>query len=523
MPETAVRVLLVEDDEEDALLIRGMLAESTGVRFTLTRVVTLGSALEALGRPSTDVVLLDLSLPDSRGLETLRRLLEGAGRRPVVVLTGLDDAAVGREAVREGAQDYLIKGQVNGPLITRALTYAVERQRAQVELDESRRFVREIADASPDILYVYDLAERRYAYINAQLFNILGYTLDELNAPGEGAVARLIHPDSQKGVAEHHRRLLAGADGEIFEVEYLARCAGGDWRWLHSRESVFARDDAGRPRSILGAAQDVTARKRSEELLCRYAERMETLRTVQQELETARRIQQGLLPKRAPALPGFDICGVAHPAEATGGDYYDFIRLPDGCIGLVVGDAMGHGLGPALIAADTCAYVRALAHTQTDPSRLLAAVNRLLVEDMGGEGFVALTFAALDPVARRLVYSNAGQASGYVLDAAGGVKAVLESTDTPLGVNWDGAFPTAGTCHLAPGDLICLVTDGLQEATSPDDECFGIERLLAVLRGSRRKGARDILDDLLDALHVHTAHRPLLDDVTAVIVKCDGA
>ncbi len=144
MEDGPLKVLLVEDNPGDARLIREMLAEASGEAFRLEHVERLQEATARLAADGVDIVLLDLSLPDTTGLETVRRALEKAGDVPLVVLTGLPDEAQARQAVHEGAQDYLVKGQVNGDLLRRSLRYAVERGRVEAEL---RRRAEALAEA----------------------------------------------------------------------------------------------------------------------------------------------------------------------------------------------------------------------------------------------------------------------------------------------------------------------------------------------------------------------------------------
>ena len=131
MEDKVVKVLLVEDNPGDARLIREMLAEAKGTRFNLERVDRLSMGLERLAAGGFGVALLDLSLPDSSGLDTFARVYAQAPQVPTIVLTGLADEALALKAVREGAQDYLVKGQVDSPLLVRAIRYAIERKKLE--------------------------------------------------------------------------------------------------------------------------------------------------------------------------------------------------------------------------------------------------------------------------------------------------------------------------------------------------------------------------------------------------------
>ncbi len=138
--EGGIRILLVEDDPGDALLLNEELVGAATEPFDLVHACRLSEALEHLRTNSYDVVLLDLNLPDSSGLDTLAKILAPASETAVVLLTGTEDISLGIEAVKQGAQDYLVKGQAGGPLLFRAIRYSLERKRLE---NERQRLVRE--------------------------------------------------------------------------------------------------------------------------------------------------------------------------------------------------------------------------------------------------------------------------------------------------------------------------------------------------------------------------------------------
>lgn len=159
-----VHVLLVEDSPGDRRLICEMLGEATGARFCVTTVGRVSEGIERLSEGGIDVILLDLTLPDSQGMETFARVHARAPSVPVVVLTGLDDETLAVEAVRKGAQDYLVKGQVDGQLLARSIHYAIERRRvegARERLLVSEREQRQVAErlAAENALLYADLQD----------------------------------------------------------------------------------------------------------------------------------------------------------------------------------------------------------------------------------------------------------------------------------------------------------------------------------------------------------------------------
>lgn len=241
--------------------------------------------------------------------------------------------------------------------------------------------------------------------------------------------------------------------------------------------------------------------------------------TVDDEFRAARRIQEKLLPTCAPVLPGFDISGMARPAVATGGDYFDYVSMRDGFVGIAVGDVCGHGFGPALVIASTRAFLRAFAQTHTDVAEVMALVNRVLTPDSLDERFVTLVLARLDPRTRSIVYSSAGHQTGYVLNASGAVRFSLPSTGPPLGLELDAEFPAAPPFTLDPGDLALFLTDGIPETRSADGRVFGCHRTLDVVWASRRKPAARIVAALYRAARDFGRGTTQLDDMTAVVIK----
>jgi phosphoserine phosphatase RsbU/P len=244
---------------------------------------------------------------------------------------------------------------------------------------------------------------------------------------------------------------------------------------------------------------------------------------LQDEIRIARQIQQKLFPAAPLPLPGFDISGASYPAEATGGDYFDYIPMCDGALGLVIGDVAGHGFGPALLMAETRAYLRAFLMTHTDVGEIVGLVNRALVNDTPDDRFATLVLARLDPRDHSLTYTSAGHVTGYVLDPAGGVRQPLESTGMPLGIHAEAEFPAAAPLQLRPGEVILFMTDGMFEAHSTDETPFGTARVLETVRAHRGRSAREIVDTLYSTVRAFCGVKASLDDMTAIVIKVGPA
>jgi sigma-B regulation protein RsbU (phosphoserine phosphatase) len=236
-----------------------------------------------------------------------------------------------------------------------------------------------------------------------------------------------------------------------------------------------------------------------------------------EEIRIARQIQQKLFPVAPLPLPGLDIAGASFPAEATGGDYFDYIPMADGGLAVVVGDVCGHGFGPALLMAELRAYLRAFLLTRTDVSEVLGLLNRALAGDT--DRFVTLLMAKIDPATRGFEFAGAGHTPGYVIGADGEVRARLESTGFPLAVVPDGEYTTTAAPPLQPGEMALLLTDGIVEAHAPGAELFGAARALEVAKAHRHEPARAIIAALYGAVRDFCGNAAALDDMTAIVVK----
>lgn len=236
-------------------------------------------------------------------------------------------------------------------------------------------------------------------------------------------------------------------------------------------------------------------------------------------MQVAQEIQERLFPRVPPTCAGFEIEGTSRPAEEISGDYFDYIPIRDGSLGIVIGDVSGHGLGPALLMAATRGYLRALALTYSDVGEILTLANKALAADVADGRFVTLLLARLDPHERRLVYSSAGHQPAYILAPGGAVKSKLDSTDVPLGVMSDGKFSASTPITLEPGELVVMLTDGIVEASDHAGQPFGIDRMLETVRANRHRPAREIVASLYQEVDRHTQHPSHADDLTAVVIK----
>jgi serine phosphatase RsbU (regulator of sigma subunit)/anti-sigma regulatory factor (Ser/Thr protein kinase) len=234
-----------------------------------------------------------------------------------------------------------------------------------------------------------------------------------------------------------------------------------------------------------------------------------------QELRVATLIQQQFLPRQLPQLPHWQVAAYYGPARAVGGDFYDFVEMPDGRIGIAVGDVTDKGVPAALVMARTHSILRAEASRSTSPSQILSRANDLLVPEMPAKMFVTCLFAVLDPGTGRIVLANAGHNLPFV--RAGDDVTELRATGMPLGLLPGIRYEEVeGT--IQPDSNVLLYSDGLIEAHDGSREMFGFDRLREALRID--DAGSELLDRLLETLNDFTgADHEQEDDITLVTLR----
>jgi phosphoserine phosphatase RsbU/P len=233
------------------------------------------------------------------------------------------------------------------------------------------------------------------------------------------------------------------------------------------------------------------------------------------EREEAHHIQQALFPKMSPLVQGYMIDGHCSPAGAVGGDWYDYIMLPEGRIGLVLADVSGKGMPAAMLMSATRGVLRSLATTLRTPGEVLRAVNRFLVSDLPPEKFVTMVYAVLDPKSHTITYANAGH-PWPVLLVGSEPKAMQSCSGLPLGLI-ECEYEDV-TFEMPIGSKLLFYSDGISEATDLNGEEFGVERL-------QQRAAEDgfTARDLVNELCMYSHACPLADDATLVMVKRDSS
>jgi sigma-B regulation protein RsbU (phosphoserine phosphatase) len=234
-----------------------------------------------------------------------------------------------------------------------------------------------------------------------------------------------------------------------------------------------------------------------------------------QELEKAREIQEGLLPKKIPQVRGLEVAGAWQPARAVGGDYYDVLKFSDRVIGICIGDVVGKGISAALLMANLQASFRAFAAEGVSPSTLCQKLNGVICNNIAADKFVTFCYCTIAAEEGRLVYASAGHCPPLLLRASGAVVSLKEG-GTPLGI-MSGRIYVDTEAHLEAGDRLVLYTDGLTEAMDADEQEFGEARLVELGMRNIALGAAELLAIIRKEVSAFTGGS-FQDDFTLVVV-----
>lgn len=336
-------------------------------------------------------------------------------------------------------------------------------------------------------------------YVNPSFETTTGYSSEEVLGQTPKILQSGMHD------SEFYKNLWKTIlSGNPYRGTIINRKKSGELYW--SQQSITPmKDEDGNVTNFVSVLKDITdLRKKQEQEF---------------HLSVAREVQQRLYRKADISIPGFDIAGGTYSATETSGDYFDFISMSDGSVGMVVGDVSGHGIGAALVMAQTRAYLRAFARQEADPGALLTLLNQALFGDLDKEHYVTLILARLDHSQNSLTYASAGHLPTYILNSDGEVSRIMNSTGIPLGVIRDYQFPKSESIKLESGNILFFLTDGITEAQTPDETEFGFDRALYLVKQHREATAKQIMEHLYQAVQSFCAPRSQEDDITAIICK----
>lgn len=499
--ESKGAVFLVEDDPQ--MLVMKAHRGLTEPLLSGCRRVPLGQCLCGMAAEQRGVVFA-CSLDEHHPIRYPDMTPHGHYCVPIVsedVLLGVVNLYVEHGHERKPAEVSFLADAAN------VLAGIVKRKQAEEALRRSEeRF--DLAVRGTDAgIWDWDLLTDQ-VYFSPRWKSMLGYEDHEIRNHFSEWERRL-HPDDYQRAVLCLEDYFQGRTPE-YELEHRLQHRDGTYRWILARGAAV-RDHSGIPCRMVGSHLDITDRKRAEQVALER----------ESELRAAQRIQQHLLPRAAPPMPGFEIAGSLLAAEYTAGDFYDYLALPDGSLAVVVGDVCGHGFSAALLMASISAHLRSFALEHSDIREILDHLNTVLCQEIEGDRFATLLLVQIDSSARSIRYLNLGHPSGYIIGPSGGVKDEIPSSTLPLAIQCPLELPPCGEAPLEPGDVVLLATDGILEASSPDGAMFGAERMLEVVLMNRYRSAGEIAGNLQRAVLDFAGQIDPQDDVTAVVIKVE--
>ncbi|WP_161486080.1 PP2C family protein-serine/threonine phosphatase [Desulfotomaculum copahuensis] len=295
-----------------------------------------------------------------------------------------------------------------------------------------------------------------------------------------------------------------GAD-ILLVARRLAEMARGAAPGRHQTLTVTSLDEVGDLVAAFNRLQQQVAR---------------VYRNVDRELALARAVQKGLLPREFPALPGWEAAAVSRPARQVGGDFYDFVSLPEGRFGLLVGDAAGKGMPAALLMAAVVGILRAEAPRGDSPAAVLSKVNDLVCSVLAGGMFVTVLYAVFEPASGRCTLASAGHMSPVRFFAGGGEPELVTAGALPLGLE-QGVTYRDTTLTIPPGGGIAFYSDGLVEARDKSGELFGFPRFLRLFHSAAATGGESFIAMVMDEVERFAGGEPA-DDLTLLLLRRAG-
>lgn len=263
--DNGLTILTVEDNPSDLFLLEHMIKSSGLAVRQLCSASCIRDAYALLTTEAVDVVLLDLTLPDSFGLHTFIHLKPVVQRIPVIILTGMSDTNVALEAIKEGAQDYLVKSELTEGLLAKAIQYSLERKRTLEHLRVSNERFNTVVKATNDAIWDWDIQTNKVFMVGDTYKQLFGYDWVNAYPPGD-LWESIIHPQDKERVLGKLSALISEGSASKWEDEYRLKKSNGEYAYVHDRGYIIYSAE-GRPIRMIGAIQDITVRKRSEEII----------------------------------------------------------------------------------------------------------------------------------------------------------------------------------------------------------------------------------------------------------------
>lgn len=550
MPDNPINVLVVDDNPADADLIEIYLTSKKNSDFSVVKEETLASGIKRLlSDHSIDVVLLDLSLPDSFGLKTFLGMQLTFPDMPIIVLSGLNDESVALKAVQEGAQDYLVKDEVNADIISRTLHYAIERKSAEKAL--------KIQKMELEILNKIISSGNTAASLDELVYNVLITALD-LMGFDMGSISLV---DSEQRIAKVRSSLGFPDSASEIEPEVVSiDVPPYDELYIHGKTLIMenldqTHSDISRggilaimrlpliqKNNIIGAIS-IASKKRSsfvehekrillavrkevanslskmlaEERLKEYAEEIrKDLARKQEGILKAQMLQQNLNTKVMPNIKDLNVGAFFMPSEELGGDFFDIRKAGERLL-VIIADCVGHGLEASMDATLLKLISdRHVGYLAVDlPNQFLENVNKDVLKYFHRQNYPTMFACSINISTKEVFYSNSNGPMPYIINREG-AKRLPKIPGFFLGYEKNAQFGR-GSLKLGENEILFLYSDALVEIFGENESMVKREKIESII-GGFGKGLHKNIDYFLNEVEKLTS-LPLEDDTTFLLIQ----
>jgi serine phosphatase RsbU (regulator of sigma subunit)/DNA-binding NarL/FixJ family response regulator len=533
-----IRVMIVDDHS----MVRRGLATILRVRPGMELVGEASNGYEALQKCEQvrpDVILMDLVMPEMDGAAATRTIRAQYPQIQVIALTSFKEKELVQGALEAGAIGYLLKN-VSAEELADAIraayagrpTLAPEVAQVLLQADRLEQLARALVDAPPDTFSLSDiLAEHIPAIFADSQIEIRLFPGQVLlchpggSLPVPSSCWEWLHTTSDSHCILPGMSLPWGGSQPAEQGLIIAPILSAEGREPIGGIYVARDRDPGAMADLLPMVKSLAAQITSALHSAQLYAQTQAHQKIARELAMAGQIQASFLPSSLPSLAGWQIAVTLEPARETSGDFYDFIPLPDGHLGLVIADVSDKGMGAALYMALSRTLIRTYAaEFPTRPDLVLSATSRRILEDTRAGLFVTAFYGILEPASGSLRYCNAGHNPPYLFNRrADEAVQVLGKTGMALGAVEDTTWTHSTVC-LEPGNTLVLYTDGITEAQDEQGDFFGRQRLLSVLQAEtsiprpHKHAVLHVQEALLGEVRQFMGTAPQHDDMTLMIL-----
>jgi serine phosphatase RsbU (regulator of sigma subunit)/CheY-like chemotaxis protein len=455
--DTLIRLMIVDDHTLFREGVKAYLSTAPDI-VVVSEAADGVSAVQQFREHHPHVILMDINMPDSNGIDATREIVADDPQAGVIMVTMLEDDASVFSAMRAGARGYVLKG---------------------ANPQEMLGVIRAVAEGQA--LFGPAIAAR---------------------------IASFFHEIRNAKASPLHGKQIIEGDNDLAELsvrerEVLELIASGYNNTEIAHRLLIS------PKMVRTHTTNIFFRLHAQTL---------ELDQKTNELRKAGQVQETLLPENLPKIPGWELAVVLEPAHETSGDFYDFLALPDGKVGMVIADVTDKGMSAALYMALSRSLWRtfALDHP-AEPELTMTETNRHILADTHGGLFITLFYGILNPHDGSFTYCNAGHLPALLIRAKDSSIEELAHTGIPLGVFGEASW-SKECVEIKPGDTLVLYTDGITDAQNPAEECFDLERLRGAVKKQHGKPARELLETLLAQVHNWVGSASQFDDITLMVI-----